>query len=106
MESFLFPDGKVWVLDDGEEIAVAQLSGGDVGVLLFTDDDLAASLAEKTGLSGKKPRLIWGERDLISFLENLQKLGVSRIIVDQSPGRMAREVEIGKVIEDARKRIP
>jgi len=105
MPDFLFPGGQAWVLHDFKEIAIADLEGGDVGLLLFTDEDLASAYAEKMALGGKPPKAIIGYSGLLALFKHLKELGITHVVVDHTPGRPAPAGEIDKAIADVEKQL-
>jgi hypothetical protein len=99
MRQFMFPQGRVWVLHDGPELMVADLEEGGTALLLFSDEDLAATYAVKSGLLSKKAKAI--ETDgLIGFLRQSLSLGVTHVVIDHTAGRPGATSTIQKAIQD------
>jgi hypothetical protein len=105
MRPFIFPEGRVWVLEDPEEVAVATLDKGDLALLVFTDDDLATTYASKSGQSSKSPREIRGAARTIEFVNRVRSLGVTHVVVDHTIGKKGHTIAIGKAIRDVEKQI-
>jgi hypothetical protein len=102
MAEFIFPQGMVWVLDDGNELGAVGLEGGGVALLLFSDGDLAASYAEANGMVGKEVKGLKGGAALAGFLDGFRKLGATHVLIDHTPGRITHTATIDEVIANAR----
>src|SRR5262245_27913733 len=98
MRQFLFPQGQVWVLDDSKELAVASLGKGELGLLIFSDDDLATTYARENGLTGKVATLIKGAERLTAFLKAVSRLGVTHVVVDHAKGQKGSTLAIDRMM--------
>jgi hypothetical protein len=105
VREFLFVRGQVWILKDSQEYAVATLEGGGLGLLVFTDEDLARTYAEKNNLVGKAPTSIVGNQNVVDFLVSVKGLGVTDLIIDHSFGKPAAPAPIDKAIMYAQQAI-
>jgi hypothetical protein len=101
VREFLFVRGQVWILKDSQEYAVATLEGGGLGLLVFTDEDLATTYAEDSKLIGKMATPIMGNQNVVKFLLSVKGLGVTHLVVDHSIGKQAIPVSIDKAINHA-----
>ncbi|HEX8158763.1 MAG TPA: hypothetical protein VF526_15365 [Solirubrobacteraceae bacterium] len=105
MREFLFPKGDAWLLADSEEIGVADLGDDCLALLLFSDEDLATTYVEKSGLAGKAAKAVVVDRQFLADLRRLQGAGVTHVVIDQTVGRSAPTASITKVIEDAERQV-
>jgi hypothetical protein len=105
VREFIFLCGQIWVLKDSQELAVASLDGGSLGLLVFTDEDLARTYAEENKLVGKEAKPIAGNQNVVSFLISVKALGVTHLVIDHTFGQKAHSTSIDKAISDAQQAI-
>jgi hypothetical protein len=98
MPELPFAGGAVWLLHNPEEVAVVDLGGGSVGLLLFTKEDLAATYARDANQAGKTAKAVAGLPLLLGLLRNVKALGVTHLVIDHTPGRTAFTVAIDNAI--------
>jgi len=89
------------VLKDSEELAVARLDRGDMALLVFSDDDLATTYAERNRLIGKMATVIEGNRNLVNFLISVKGHGVTHLVIDHTFGKQSNSISIDKAIVNA-----
>jgi hypothetical protein len=106
MRDFLFPDGKIWVLEGSGELAIANLGQGSVALLLFSDEYLASAFALDGGLAGKTAKLIHGGKSLVNILRQSRERGVTHVGVDATFGKGTHVLMIDKAIEQIEKGRP
>jgi hypothetical protein len=106
MRDFLFPDGKIWVLEGSGELAIANLGQGNLALLLFSNEHLASAFALDGGLAGKAAKLIHGGKSLVSLLHQSRERGVTHVGVDATFGKGTYVLVIDKAIEHLEKGKP
>ena len=61
----------------------------ELGLLAFTDDDLASTYASDPSVAGKKPKLLnWV--NFLNLLVNIRKSGATHVFIDLAPGKRVR----------------
>lgn len=97
MREFLFLDGNVWLLADPNELAMTTVNGQD-GLLLFSDEDLAARYAEDSGIVGKQPMLARG-RQVLEILRQATSAGVTVGVVDATFGKKCATTNLQRMLD-------
>jgi len=102
MQEWLFLDGTYWILQDPQEVAVALAGDGSLMLLLFSDEDLATTYAEKNPdkVGSKTAHAIRGNHHMLDMLIRLKALGVGHVAVDATPGHTANTATIDKAIQN------
>lgn len=102
---FLFPEDRVWVLQDGQGYGIGNLDGGAVGLLIFSDEDLATTFAAEAGLDGKMATAIPAGQPLLELLSAAHRLGVTHLALDSQLGRRVPVLTIETALEEVQRQI-
>jgi hypothetical protein len=86
-------------------VVVLDLTGGGRALLIFTDDDLATTFAEKGDIIGKTAKCVTGGPHILALLQHCKRLGMTHVAVDATPGKRASTCEIDKAIQDAEQQV-
>ncbi len=97
-----FLHGTFWVLEADGELAIATMDDGSTALLVFSDDDLATTYAERSGVAGKTAKPIMGNRNVLAFLEDMKLAGVTCLAADLTHGKTANTIEIDNAIRYVR----